>query len=178
MDKTYQAEIRRSFLIEGLPEQLTPASAHLQIFDNYLKDTRLRLRSIRSPEEKSWSRHLQQRFPSKPDDWSIWKFSELVLNEAEYSLFKDFEGREVRKNRYFHEFHGKEFEFDIYLGDLQGLKILNVRFENTDEALLFKVPEISVFEISKLEFFTGEILVEKEFADVQEEFTRIRENLK
>jgi hypothetical protein len=43
-DKTAQTELHRIFLIEGLPDPLTPASAHLQLFDNYIENTRLRIR--------------------------------------------------------------------------------------------------------------------------------------
>ena len=32
------------------------------------------------------------------------KLAEIHLNESEYSNFEQFEGREIRKNRYFHEF--------------------------------------------------------------------------
>ena len=35
MDKTYRNEFRRRYLIEALPDPLTRASRHLQLFDNY-----------------------------------------------------------------------------------------------------------------------------------------------
>ena len=60
MNKTSATEYYRLFLIERLPEPLTPASAHLQIFDNYIAGTRLRLRLIRDPATKNWVRILQQ----------------------------------------------------------------------------------------------------------------------
>ena len=43
MNKTALTQFRRLFLIERLPEPLEPKSAHLQIFDNYIEGTRLRL---------------------------------------------------------------------------------------------------------------------------------------
>ena len=60
MDKTARTETRRIFLLHNLPEPLTRASRHLQIFDNYIENTRLRLRSVRIPETKTWTWILQQ----------------------------------------------------------------------------------------------------------------------
>ncbi len=63
MTKPAQTELHRLFLIERLPEPLTRASSHLQLFDNYIENTRMRIRSIRDPYLKTWTRILQQRFP-------------------------------------------------------------------------------------------------------------------
>jgi hypothetical protein len=95
MNKTHRTESRRVFLIEGLPEPLTRASRHLQIFDNYIENTRLRLRSVRAPETKVWTWILQQR--ESLEDLSQWGISEIYLNETEHAAFEIFEGREVQK---------------------------------------------------------------------------------
>lgn len=175
MNKTYQTEIYRTFLINGLPEPLTPASSHLQIFDNYIENTRIRLRSIRIPEDNKWTWVLQQRFPVKPEDFAVWKSSQIFLNESEYQVFEQFEGREIRKNRYFHELDGKELEFDIFLGKLRGLNLMNVYFETLEEMQDFQLPPFVVYEVTNYEFFTGESLVGKSFTDVQLKFQQIQE---
>ncbi|HEX2640811.1 MAG TPA: hypothetical protein VHL50_09580, partial [Pyrinomonadaceae bacterium] len=87
MDKTNRTEIQRLFLLEGLPEPLTRASRHLQIFDNYISKTRLRLRSVRVPETKVWTHILQQRFPANAGDLSCLKVAEIYLDEGEYERF-------------------------------------------------------------------------------------------
>jgi CYTH domain-containing protein len=172
MDKTNRTEIHRSFLIEGLPVPLTRASAHIQIFDNYIPGTRLRLRSIRIPETAAWTRILQQRFPATEGNLSTLKFSEIFLNEIEYAHFETFEGTEIRKNRYFHEFDGRAFAFDVYLGKLWGLNIARVEFETTDDLEKFEPPPFAVVEITNDEFFLGEVLVTKTFEDVQNEVAK------
>lgn len=174
MDKTYQTEIRRTFLIQGLPEPLTPASSHLQIFDNYIENTRLRLRSIRIPEDKKWTWMLEQRFPLKSENLSIWKISRIYLNEFEHKTFERFEGREIRKNRYFYNLDEKQAEFDIFLGKLWGLNLMNVHFETTLEMENFELPPFVIYEVTNYQYFTGENLVDKTFADVQEEFIQIK----
>lgn len=173
MNKTYKTELRRNFLLEKLPEPLTRANKHLQIFDNYITKTRLRLRSIRNPETKKWTRILQQKFPFGEENQTVWQISEILLNETEHKVFEKFEDREIRKNRYFYEFEDKIIEIDVYLGDLWGLHIANVLFENETDLREFQIPPFALIEITKYEFFNGEILVDKNFADVQDEFEKI-----
>ncbi|CAN5631900.1 hypothetical protein BH18ACI3_BH18ACI3_20740 [soil metagenome] len=169
MDKTNRIELHRSFLIDGLPEPLKRASAHLQIFDNYIPDTRLRLRSLRDPETASWTRILQQRFPATENNLSCIKFSEIYLNDAEYANFQIFEGSEIRKNRYFHEFDQRTFAFDVFLGKLWGLNIARAEFATEIELDRFELPSFCVLEITNDTFFMGEILVTKTFEEVRGE---------
>lgn len=164
LDKAYRTEISRTFLIEALPEPLTPRSEHLQLFDNYIHETRLRLRSVRVPETKEWTHILQQRISIGP---SQLKIAEIHLNELEYAHFKIFEGSEIRKNRYFYEFDGRDFVFDIYLGPLWGLNRAKMEFESVEEAIGFEPPPWAVMEITGDAFFAGENLVTKKFEEVQ-----------
>ncbi|MEQ1644907.1 MAG: hypothetical protein ABL959_15770 [Pyrinomonadaceae bacterium] len=174
MNKTAQSEFHRLFLIEHLPEPLTPASSHLQLFDNYIENTRIRLRQIRDPYSKAWTRVLQQRFPAHDGDGAETKLAEMYLNDAEYAAFERFEGREIRKNRYFHEFDRVIVAFDVYLGPLWGLNTARVDFENREQMTEFIAPPFAVYEVTNYDFFAGVNLVEKLFADVQTEVARLR----
>jgi len=171
MNKTAQTELHRLFLIEGLPEPLTPASSHLQLFDNYIMNTRLRLRKIRDPYTKIWTRILQQRF-SVDGDAAVTKLAEIYLNNDEYASFAQFEGREIRKNRYFHEFDCVSVAFDVYLGGLWGLSTAKVDFETYERLTIFEPPPFAVIEVTNNPFFAGSSLVERTFADVQTEVAK------
>jgi CYTH domain-containing protein len=171
MNKTAQTELHRLFLLDGLPEPLTRSSSHLQIFDNYIEDTRLRLRSIRDPYTKAWARILQQRFSTV--DPGTTKMAEIYLNDSEYAVFERFEGREIRKNRYFHEFDLVTFAFDVFLGDLWGLNIATVDFETHEELTGFEPPPFAVIEITGDPFFSGSQLVGKKFEEVQAEVSKV-----
>jgi CYTH domain-containing protein len=173
MNKTAQTELHRLFLIERLPEPLTRASKHLQLFDNYIENTRLRIRSIRDPYSKVWTRILQQRFPVVEGEYAVSKLAEIYLNDAEYAVFEPFEGREIRKNRYFHEFDQVSFAFDVYLGALWGLNTAKVDFDTRERIDEFLPPPFAVFEVSNDPFFFGENLVGEKFSDVQDEVARI-----
>ncbi len=176
MNNTAQTELNRLFLIESLPEPLTRASSHLQIFDNYIENTRIRLRAIRDPYSKAWTRILQQRFAVTTEEGAITKLAEIHLNEAEYAAFEGFEGREIRKNRYFHEFDRVSFSFDVYLGDLWGLSTAKVEFGNREQMESLIPPPFAVFEVTTDSFFSGSNLVEKNFTDVQAEVAKVAAN--
>lgn len=173
MDKTYRTEFRRKYLIEALPEPLTRASRHLQIFDNYIASTRIRIRSVRDPETKAWSWSLEQRIGTATENLSSLKIGELYLSEAEHAVFEIFEGTEIRKNRYFHEFDRMPFAFDVYLGELWGLNIANVDFADERSMTAYEAPPFAIFEVTNDPFFLGENLVEKKFEDVRAEVAKI-----
>ncbi|HQZ96533.1 MAG TPA: hypothetical protein PLP21_09460 [Pyrinomonadaceae bacterium] len=169
MNKTAQVELHRLFLVEGLPEPLTPASSHLQIFDNYIENTRIRLRQIRDPYSSKWTRVLQQRFPVVEDHGTVTKLAEIYLNEAEYGAFERSASQEIRKNRYFHEIDLVAVAFDIFLGPLQGLTTARVDFETKEAMENYIPPPFFIFEASNDPFFSGENLVTKTFAEIKNE---------
>jgi CYTH domain-containing protein len=120
---------------------------------------------------------VQQRFPANDGDLSAIKFSEIYLNDAEYAHFEVFEGTEIRKNRYFHEFDRRTVAFDVYLGKLWGLNIARVEFEAADDLDRFEPPPFAVVEITNDPFFLGEILVTKSFDDVRSEVSKLTDYL-
>lgn len=173
MNKTAKTELHRLYLLDGLPEPLTTASSHLQIFDNYVENTRIRLRSIRDPYTNAWTRILQQRFSTIQSDPGTTKIAEIYLNDIEYTAFEHLEGREIRKNRYFHEFDRTPVAFDVFLGDLSGLNIAKVDFETHEEMLAFEPPPFAIFEVTNDPFFAGQNLVGKKFEEIQSEVAKI-----
>jgi len=181
MNKTYRTEFRRIFLLADLPAPLTRASEHLQIFDNYIDNTRLRLRSIRVPKTREWFWSLQQRNQMRAEDLSVWEVCEIYLNETEHQAFEHFEGREVRKNervktnelrfnRYAFEASGKLINIDFYLNPLWGLCLAKVLFQSEEEMKVFAAPDFVIAELTQNEKFLDRNLVGKTFAEVQEEF--------
>jgi hypothetical protein len=180
--ENYRTEIRRTFLLADLPEPLTRASRHLQFFDNYIENTRLRLRAVRIPHTGEWQWILEQRYAPDPRDLSVWQVAEIFLSEAEHAAFEIFEGRQIKRNervetselrfnRYFFELPaGKQIEIDLFLNPLWGLLLGKVFFETVEEAKNFGSPDIAVAEVTQNEFFLGVNLVGKTFADVRKEF--------
>ena len=172
-DKTFRTELHRTFLIQGLPEPLERKSSHLQIFDNYIHETRLRLRSVRVPETKDWTLMLQKR-ESADGYGAEWTTEEIRLTDAEYEHFKPFEGIEIRKNRYFADLDEGQFEFDVYLGALWGLNRARIKFADREEIERFVQPSFALLDVTELQFFDDANLVHCKFDDVQSELEKLR----
>lgn len=164
---------QKRFLTEGLPEGLTAADSHLQIFDNYIENTRIRLRKIRVPETKQWTRVLEQIKELDAENPSSFELSQMFLTEAEYKTFEVFKGREIRKNRYFCELGDFTYEIDIFLGALWGLNIARVVFDDNRQKTQFEIPEFAVLDISDDKFFSGNSLVDVNFGTVQDRISKI-----
>jgi CYTH domain-containing protein len=173
MDKTAQTELHRLFLVDRLPEPLTTASAHLQIFDTYIPHTRLRVRQMRDPLTNNWTRMLQQRFCVSEQRHAITKLVEMHLDDDEFAVFERIRGAETRKNRYFHEFDGREVIFDVYLGELRGLTLARVDFESSNAMLDYEPPPFMKIEVTEEEFFESRVLAERSFPELEAELTRL-----
>lgn len=173
MNKTAQTELHRLFLVEGLPEPLTAASAHLQIFDTYIPQTRLRVRQMRDPITNHWTRMLQQRFRVSEGEHAVTKLVEMHLDDEEFALVERMRGAETRKNRYFHEFDRVQVVFDSYLGDLRGLTTAKVEFGAPEAMLAYEPSPFMVFEVTEEEFFEPDQLATHSFSEVTAEIARL-----
>lgn len=165
-------ERERKFLVNGLPGDLTPASPHLQITDNYITGTQLRLRKVRDPRSNKWTLKFTQKFAPNPNDLSRTIITNVYLTAAEYNTLAIFEANEIRKNRYRYEFEGQHYGIDVFIGDLLGLVIAEISFETDGEMERFTPPPFALAEVTNNEMFTGAKLTELTFADIRKEFGR------
>ncbi len=174
MDNSATKEFKRFYLIEALPEPLTRASPHIQLFDNYVPATRLRLRLIRIPETKAWTYLLEQRSWTDDRELPVCERISFELNEAEHAALEHLEGTEIRKNRYTLEIEGKTFELDVYLGKLWGLNRASVSFDSLEEMQAFAHPGEDYLEVTENSFYRDENIVERTFDDIQAEIARMQ----
>src|SRR6476620_5655124 len=105
--KYARVECERKFLLADLPEGLTRADPHLQITDNYITGTRLRLRKVRDPRTNKWVVKFTQKFAPNPEDLSRTIITNTYLNALEAEVLSVFNSNEIRKNRYPFEFDGQ-----------------------------------------------------------------------
>lgn len=170
--KYARIERERRYLLEDLPEGLTRADHHLQITDNYLTGTRLRLRKVRDPQTNKWVVKFTQKFAPNPLDLSRTTITNTYLNATEAETLAIFEANEIRKNRYHFKFEGRQFSVDMFLGDLFGLVLAEVSFDNDDELENFPLPPFAVADVTNNELFTGGRLSQSSFADIKDELVR------
>jgi CYTH domain-containing protein len=170
--KYARLERERRYLLPDLPEGLTRASPHLQITDNYITGTRLRLRKVRDPLTNKWTVKFTQKFAINPRDLSRTLITNTYLNAREAETFSLFEANEIRKNRYRFEFAGRKFAVDMFLGDLFGLVLAEVSFDTDEELKSFPKPQFALVEVTDNELFSGGRLCELTFADIREEIMK------
>ncbi|MDX6385911.1 MAG: hypothetical protein QOK48_3484 [Blastocatellia bacterium] len=170
--KYARVERERRYLLDDLPEGLTRADHHLQITDNYLTGTRLRLRKVRDPRTNKWVVKFTQKFAPHPEDLSRTMITNTYLNPIEADTLAIFEANEIRKNRYPFEFEGRQFAVDMFLGDLFGLVLAEISFAADDELDSFSKPAFVLAEVTNNDIFSGGRLSQLTFADIRQEIER------
>jgi CYTH domain-containing protein len=171
--KYARVERERRYLLRDLPEGMTRADPHLQITDNYITGTRLRIRKVREPRTNKWIVKFTQKFAPDANDLSRTIITNTYLNALEAEILSVFNTNEIRKNRYRFEFEGRQFSVDMFLGDLFGLVLAEVSFETDEELDNFPKPPFALVDVTNQPLFTGGRLCELTFSDVRAELTRI-----
>ena len=171
--KYARVERERRYLLQDLPEGLTRPDPHVQITDNYITGTRLRLRKVREPRTNKWTVKLTQKFAPDPRDFSRTIITNIYLNPLEVETLGISDANEIRKNRYPFEFEGRKWSVDMFLGDLFGLVLAEVSFETDEELESFPKPPFAVADVTNLELFTGGRLSELTFEDIREEIIKM-----
>ncbi|HYY42687.1 MAG TPA: hypothetical protein VE775_08160 [Pyrinomonadaceae bacterium] len=170
--KYARIERERRYLLREFPPGLERNAYHTQIFDNYITDTRLRLRKIREPYKREWTWKLSQKFAPDPADLSRTLISNIYLSQYEYEQLAVFEGNELRKNRYPYEHDGRTYAIDVFLGPLWGLILAESEFA-TDEEMAAAAPlPFAVLEVTNDELFTGGRLVHLTSDEIRAELQR------
>src|SRR5437870_8510796 len=167
--KYARIERERRYLLQDLPEGLSRADHHLQITDNYITGTRLRIRKVRDPKNNKWIVKFTQKFAPNPEDFSRTIITNTYLNATEAETLSIFEANEIRKNRYSFEYEDREFAVDMFLGDLFGLVLAEVSFETDEELDSFPKPPFAIADVTNNEIFSGGKLSELTFEDIRNE---------
>lgn len=165
--KYARVERERRYLLQDLPEGITRADPHLQITDNYITGTRLRIRKVREPRTNKWTVKFTQKYAPDPNDLSRTIITNTYLNALEAEVLSVFDTNEIRKNRYHFELEGRKFSVDMFLGDLFGLVLAEVSFETDEELDNFPKPPFALVDVTNMPLFSGGRLCELTFSDVR-----------
>ena len=170
--KYARVERERRYLLRDLPEGLTRVDPHLQITDNYITGTRLRIRKVREPRTNKWTVKFTQKLTPNPADLSRTIITNTYLNALEAETLSVFNSNEIRKNRYYFDYEGRKFSVDMFLGVLFGLVLAEVGFETDEELDSYPTPPFALADVTNNPTFTGGRLCELTFSEVREEILR------
>src|SRR5215210_6998168 len=165
--KYARLERERRYLLRDLPEGMSRSDPHVQITDNYISGSRLRLRKVRDPRTNKWTVKFTQKFAPDPNDLSRTIITNTYLNALEAEILSVFNANEIRKNRYPFEFAGRKFSVDMFLGDLFGLVLAEVSFETDEELERFSKPAFALADVTGEPLFSGGRLSELTFSDIR-----------
>jgi len=165
--KYARVERERRYLLRDLPEGITRADPHLQITDNYITGSRLRIRKVRDPRTNKWTVKFTQKFAPEPNDLSRTIITNTYLNALEAEILSVFNSNEIRKNRYPFEFEGRKFGIDMFLGDLFGLVLAETSFDTDEELDNFLPPPFALADVTNEPLFSGGRLSELTFSEIR-----------
>jgi len=165
--KYARVERERRYLLRDLPEGITRADPHLQITDNYITGSRLRIRKVRDPRTNKWTVKFTQKFAPDPNDLSRTIITNTYLNALEAEILSVFNSNEIRKNRYPFEFEGRKFGIDMFLGDLFGLVLAETSFDTDEELDNFLPPPFALADVTNEPLFSGGRLSELTFSEIR-----------
>ncbi len=170
--KYAQVERERRYLLQDLPEGISRTDDHVQITDNYITGTRLRIRKVREPRSNKWTAKFTQKSAVEPGDFSRTLITNIYLNATEAETLSVFNSNEIRKNRYYFEYEGRRFCADMFLGDLFGLVLAEVSFDSDEELQSYPKPSFALADVTNNELFTGGSLSQLTFSEIREEINR------
>jgi len=165
--KYARSERERRYLLRDLPDGITRADPHLQITDNYITGSRLRIRKVRDPRTNKWTVKFTQKFAPDPNDLSRTIITNTYLNALEAEILSVFNSNEIRKNRYPFEFEGRKFGIDMFLGDLFGLVLAETSFDTDGELDNFLPPPFALADVTNEPLFSGGRLSELTFSEIR-----------
>lgn len=166
--KYARIERERRYFLTHLPPGLTPDSSHTRIVDLYITGTRLRLRQMEDEHGNITALKLTQKYDPPNGVGLETIITNLYLNEPEYQALACLQGKQLIKCRYAYPFAGRTFSLDVFEGELEGLILCEIEFDENTASQPFDVPPFVLREVTNDPFFTGGHLIHCTFADIQQ----------
>lgn len=165
-----ELELERIFLPRALPEDLHEAR-HRTIDDLYVPLTEphpvIRIRAADGKYELT-----KKSLPLKGNNTARTEET-ISLSESEYRAFSSISGKRLIKTRYYYEKNGREYEFGVYGGDLEGLVLIDVEFASLEEVAQFQPPDFLGQEVTDIKFLRGGELAGKSYSDIEARLTEL-----
>lgn len=164
-------EHERTFLAKRIPPE-AKRSPSKEIIDIFLptqeRHPTLRLRRYGDTYE------ITKKYPAG-DDHRIMHEHNTPLSKEEFEeLAHAVKGKRARKTRYYYDFEGKTWEFNVYHDDLQGLVVVEVEFADEKSMREFELPDFILEDVSQEEFLAGGYLAGRTYAEIEPMLKRHR----
>lgn len=82
----------------------------------------------------------------------------IHLSRPEFDALENVEGLRIVKTRYFYNYEGREYQFDVFQEDLKGLVLIDVEFGSDEEMQKFIMPDFCLADVSQEKFVEAGML--------------------
>lgn len=160
-------ELELTYLAKSLPAGIESV-APTRLKDVYVPDTegvhpRLRIR------RKGDKFEITKKIPINENDASAHTELTIPLDQQEFEVLERTSNKIVEKDRYKISIDGHTAEVDVFVGDLEGLVVIDFEFENEELKSAFVAPDVCLADVTQEMFIAGGKLAGKAYGDIQDE---------
>lgn len=158
-------EFELTYLAKYLPEDLSkfPSNEMMDIYIPVAFDhPKIRIRKNGDKFE------ITKKEPVHGTDSSEQLEQTITITAEEFQEFTKIPGKVLKKRRYFYKIDNRTAEIDVFGGELTGLVLVDVEFNNNDEKNEFSMPGFCLAEVTQEKFIAGGMLCGKKYSDIEE----------
>lgn len=96
----------------------------------------------------------------------------VILDQDEFQALQSADGKKIEKTRYYYAENGYQYEIDVFGGDLTGLVLVDVEFDDDESQQQFVMPDWCLGDVTQETFVAGGMLAGKLYADIETELGR------
>jgi CYTH domain-containing protein len=170
MQNGQEIEYELTFLAKSLPKELSDIEPK-RLVDIYIPESmevhpQLRLR------QKGNKYEITKKQPIAGNDSSAQLETTIVLEENEFQTLANKSKRSVAKNRYEIDIDGRPAEIDVFVGELEGLVLIDFEFSSEAEKNEFKAPGICLADVTQEKFIAGGLLAGRSYSEISTELEK------
>lgn len=162
-------ELEKTYLAKELPKDLKKCDLK-EVIDIYFPKTsdhpKLRLRKNGGKYE------LTKKEPVNEGDASHQKEQTITLTEVEFKALNKFDGKRVRKIRYYYNYNGRKAELGVFKDALSGLVLVDFEFLTKRERNNFVMPDFCLADVTQEMFLAGGMLCDKSYKDIKDKLKK------
>jgi CYTH domain-containing protein len=171
--KYTRVEYERRFLVSPRADWRRSIESYSKTYeDNYLRDTRLRLRILTDSDTGRRVIKLNKKFESPSPYFRT--VSRILLSPSEYELLDALEGDRLKKTRYYHRYLGRVFSVDVFEGELAGLILCETEADGLSDLMSAKPPSYAKPDVTADPFFEGGNLCQTRSEDLIRKLSTIK----
>ncbi len=165
-----EIELELTYLARNFPDGMTGVAPQ-RLVDTYVPEDAarpyVRLR------QKGTQYEITKKQPVDEQDLSNQTEQTIPLLKDEFEALCRASRRHVVKDRYTLIAAGRTAEVDVFIGDLEGLVVIDFEFDSLEEKQAFEPPEFCLVDVTQELFIAGGQLAGKTYGDIADELKRL-----